>query len=115
MHLQVTPWRSRGRKEGAEEGNRSPAGPPIKLGGESLARVQTTIPRWGNNIWSKFGICLLSCQLLNPGELVSGHFEIAPHFACPVSQPASSRLRIWASLPRVSNFSHAGFFTNNVF
>ena len=30
---------------GAGEGNRSPAaGPPIKLGGESLARVQTAIP-----------------------------------------------------------------------
>ena len=40
-------------------------------------------PRWGNNIWSKFGICLLSCcQLLNPGELVSGHFEIAHHSLC---------------------------------
>ena len=38
MHLQVT------RKVGAEEGNRSPARPPIKLGGESLARVQTAIP-----------------------------------------------------------------------
>ena len=90
MHLQSYPMAEQG-KEGAEEGNRSPAGPPIKLGGESLARVQTTIPRWGNNIWSKFGICLLSCQLLNPGELVSGHFEIVPHFACPEMHPTVLR------------------------
>ena len=70
-------------KEGAEEGNRSPAGPPIKLGGESLARVQTTIPRWGKQHLEQVWDLLALLPVVESGGISEWPFRNRPSLCLP--------------------------------